>query len=115
MDGVKFIIKLPGDPARFLWLVLRPRSPLAAENLILRRHMAMFQERGAIPCDHRYRLLIHDRDGIFSPGPGMPEPPADLPVAPQTHRYRIPGLFKVTSHSVPGGLHHEYGLLQMAA
>jgi transposase InsO family protein len=135
------------------------------------------QLREAIPSDHSYRFLIHDRDGIFSPlldkslshmgirvlrspprspkansfcervigtlrrecldyfipiteshlrsittnwmthynkgrphsslGPGIPNPPSDLPVALQTHRHRIPNHLKVMAHPILGGLHHE--------
>jgi hypothetical protein len=42
MDGVKTIIKLLGDLATFLGLVLRPQGALAAENLFLRKQLAMF-------------------------------------------------------------------------
>jgi len=143
------------------------------------------QLREAIPSDHSYRFLVHDRDGIFSPlldksvshmgirvlrspprspkansfcervigtlrrecldyfipiteshlrsittnwmthynkgrphsslGPGIPNPPSDLPVALQTHRHRIPNHLKVMAHPILGGLHHEYGLLPKAA
>jgi putative transposase len=140
------------------------------------------QLREAIPSDHRYRFLIHDRDGIFSSqldqsishmgihvlkspprspkanglcervigtlrrecldypipiteshlrcitqsrvshynkgrphssiGPGIPDPPTELPVAPQTHRHRIPSHLKVVFRPILSGLHHEYGLMQ---
>jgi hypothetical protein len=143
------------------------------------------QLREAIPSDRRYRFLIHDRDGIFSPrldqsisrmgmrvlrsprrspkanslcervigtlrgecldyvipvteshlrcitqswvshynkgrphssiGPGIPDPPSDLPATPQTHRHRIPSHLKVVARPILGGLHHEYGLLPCAA
>jgi len=143
------------------------------------------QLREAIPSDHSYRFLIHDRDGIFSPlldksvshmgirvlrspprspkansfcervigtlrrecldffipitefhlrcittnwvahynrgrphssiGPGIPDPPSDLPVSPQIHRHHIPNHLKVVARSVLGGLHHEYGLMPKAA
>ncbi|MDH3770587.1 MAG: integrase core domain-containing protein [Nitrospirota bacterium] len=143
------------------------------------------QLREAIPSDHDYRFLIHDRDATFSRqldhsisqmglrvlrtpyrspkgnsfcervigtlrrecldylipltenhlcrllktwlthynqgrphssiGPGIPDPPAGLPVTPQEHRHRIPGHLKVVSHPVLGGLHHEYGLETKAA
>jgi putative transposase len=143
------------------------------------------QLREAIPSDHRYRFLIHDGDGIFSPqldesithmglrviktpprspkanslcervigtlrrecldflipltenhlrlvtkhwvahynrgrphsslGPGIPDPPVELPVMPHKHRYRIPSHSKVVVHPVLGGLHHEYSLLAKTA
>jgi transposase InsO family protein len=143
------------------------------------------QLRETIPSDHRYRFLIHDGDGIFSPqldgsithmglrvlrtpprsakanslcervigtlrrecldflipltgnhlrivtkdwgahynrgrphtslGPGIPDPPVDLPVTPHKHRHRIPNHCKVVAHPIRGGLHHEYGLLAKAA
>ena len=38
-----------GDLATFLWLFLRPQSALAAENLFLRKQLAMFHERKAKP------------------------------------------------------------------
>jgi putative transposase len=49
MEGVKTIITLLGDLAAFFWLTLRPQSTLAAENLFLRKQLAMFQERKAKP------------------------------------------------------------------
>ena len=146
---------------------------------------ALQQLREAIPSDHHYQFLIHDRDGIFSPhldqsishmglrvlktpprspkannlcervigtfrrecldylipvteshlrcitqrrvthynkgrphssiGPGIADPPTKLPVAPQTHRHRVPGHLKVVFRPILGGLHHEYSLLPTAA
>ena len=49
MNGVKMIISLLGDLATFLWLFLRPQHTLAAENLFLRKQLAMYQERKAKP------------------------------------------------------------------
>ena len=48
-------------------------------------------------------------------GPGIPDPPSNLPVSPQIHRHRIPDHLKIITHPIMGGLHHEYGLLQKAA
>ena len=48
-------------------------------------------------------------------GPGIPDPPVDLPVRPHEHRHRIPSYCKVVAHPVLGGLHHEYSLLAKAA
>ena len=130
------------------------------------------QLREAIPSDHRYRFLIHDGDGIFSPqldgsithmglrvlktpprspkanslcervigtlrrecldfvipltenhlrivtknwvahynrgrphsslGPGIPDPPVNLPVTPHKHRHRIPSNCKVSGKQTAG-------------
>jgi transposase InsO family protein len=49
MDGVQTIIKLLSDLATFIWLILRPHGALAAENLFLRKQLAMFQERKLKP------------------------------------------------------------------
>lgn len=49
MDGVQTIIKHLRDLATFIWLILRPHGALAAENLFLRKQLAMFQERKLKP------------------------------------------------------------------
>jgi putative transposase len=49
MEGVKTIITLLGDLATFVWLSLRPQRALAAENLFLRKQLAMFKEGKAKP------------------------------------------------------------------
>jgi transposase InsO family protein len=143
------------------------------------------QLREAIPADHAYRFLLHDRDHIFSEaldqrvrhlglkilktpprspqanalcerllgtlrrecldllipltedhlrrilhewvphyntsrphmslGPGIPQPPASLPVPRQAHRHRLPEQFSVVSHRILGGLHHAYELVEQVA
>jgi putative transposase len=145
----------------------------------------MQQLREAIPADHLYRFLIHDRDAIFSRdldqriralglrvlktppqspkanahcerllgtlrrecldfvipltehhlrrlltewvrhyhesrphmalGPGMPQPPASLPVPLQAYRHRLPEHLCVMARPILGGLHHEYQLAGQAA
>ena len=45
MNSVKVIVRHIGDLLAFLWLVMQPRDALAAENLFLRKQLAMYQER----------------------------------------------------------------------
>jgi hypothetical protein len=49
MKGVKTILILLSDLTTLLWLTLRPQSALAAENLFLRKQLAMVQERKVKP------------------------------------------------------------------
>src|SRR5919106_983115 len=39
------LLTLLGDVAHFLWLCLRPPAALAAENLFLRKQLALYRER----------------------------------------------------------------------
>jgi transposase InsO family protein len=145
----------------------------------------MQQLREAIPADHPYRFLLHDRDSIFSQqldqcirhlglrvlktppqtpqanalcerligtlrrecldffmplseqhlrrllqawvphyntrrphmalGPGIPLPPAFLPMPLQADRHRLPQHLSVVSHPILHGLHHTYGLTEKVA
>jgi putative transposase len=60
MDGIRRIIKLLPDLATFVWLMLRPHGALAAENLFLRKQLAMYQERKQKPRqpDPRFRIAL---------------------------------------------------------
>jgi putative transposase len=48
-------------------------------------------------------------------GPGLPDPPLDLPVHVQRQRHRFDRPRCVVVHPVLNGLHHEYTLLDRAA
>jgi hypothetical protein len=48
-------------------------------------------------------------------GLGIPQPPPSLPVALQTHRYRLPAQMHVVAHPILGSLHREYRLEERAA
>jgi putative transposase len=43
------LLTVLGDAARFLWLCRRPPTALAAENLFLRKQLALYRERGLKP------------------------------------------------------------------
>jgi len=58
--------------------------------------------------DHYNRGRPHS-----SLGPGIPDPPLDLPQEASS-RHRIPQDFRVVSKPILGGLHHEYGLERFA-
>ncbi len=47
-------------------------------------------------------------------GPGLPEPPPDLP-APVLAGHRLPKDTRVVARPILGGLHHEYGPEKLAA
>jgi hypothetical protein len=49
MDGVRTIIKLLYDLPTFIWLMLRPHGALVAENLFLRKQLAICQQRKLKP------------------------------------------------------------------
>jgi putative transposase len=148
-------------------------------------HWTLQQLREALPADHPYRFLLHDRDSIFTRqldesirhlrlrivktppqcpqanalcerligtlrrecldflipltekhlrrllcawvphdnagrphmalGPGMPQPPASLPVPLHVHRHHLPTHLCVVARPILGGLHHEDALEAKAA
>jgi hypothetical protein len=49
MEGVWVPLRLLADAAAFAWLLLRPRGVIAAENLFLRKQLAMYREPGLRP------------------------------------------------------------------
>ena len=60
MDGIRAIIQLLADLATFVWLNLRPPAAFAAENLFLRKQLAMYQERELRPArpDMCFRVAL---------------------------------------------------------
>jgi hypothetical protein len=70
-----------------------------------------------LKCGILKKWLTHYNQGRphSSIGPGIPDPPADIPVKPQDHRHRISGHLRVVAFPVLGGLHHEYSLSAVAA
>ncbi len=49
MDGLRFLLRLLADAAAFGWLLLQPPALIVAENLFLRKQLAMYRERGVKP------------------------------------------------------------------
>ena len=68
MHGVRTISKLLYDLATFIWLTLRPHGALAAENVFLRKQLAMYQERKLKPRqpDTPFRVALVLLSGLFN-------------------------------------------------
>ena len=86
-----------------LRLIFSTRVALVAENLFLRKQLALFQERPGKTGRPHSAL-----------GPGIPEAPHDS-VPTGVHRHRLPAGHRIGSTPVLGGLHHEYYLHKEAA
>jgi putative transposase len=101
--------------------VCSPQANALCERLLgtLRRECLGFM----IPLTaHHLRHLLHEWAIHYNTGrphmalgPGIPQPPASLPVPRQAHRHRLPAHLHVVAHPILGGLHHEYGLEAKAA
>jgi putative transposase len=50
----------------------------------------------------------------MSLGPGIPHPPASLPVPRQPHCHRLPEHLRVRACPILGGVHHDYQLEEAA-
>jgi putative transposase len=100
--------------------VRSPQANAFCERLLgtLRRECLDF----LIPLtEHHLRRLLHEWATHYntgrphmSLGPGIPQPPASLPVPRQTHRHRLPAHLHVVARPILGGLHREYGLEKAA-
>ena len=62
---VRLLLRLLADVGRFTSLLFKPRQTIAVENLILRRQIALFEERGVMPrridAATRFSLTIWSR------------------------------------------------------
>jgi putative transposase len=72
--------------------------------------------------EHHLQRLLHEWTMHYntgrphmSLGPGIPQPPASLPVPRQAHRHRLPAHLHAVARPILGGLYHEYGLEAKAA
>ena len=130
------IHKVLADRCQLVFLFSRPRVALAAENLFLRKQLALFQERKVRPrrADDSTRWtmatlsqMFQWRDALVNVKPDTlirwhrkgfrlfwPEP-LQAPPPQGEHRHRLPAGHVVRSRSVLGGLHHEYWLEKVAA
>jgi transposase InsO family protein len=105
-------------------LQIPPRSPQA--NAICERVLGTLRRKCLdfmIPLteNHLRRLLcewvVHYNVGRphMSLGPGIPQPPAQLPARLQDHRHRMAKGQRVATRPILGDLHHEYRLEKQAA
>jgi len=51
MPAARIFLQLIADSVVYLGLLVRPRKAIAAENLFLRRQLALYQERKVDPRD----------------------------------------------------------------
>ena len=58
MESVRIVVRLLGDVVAFLWLRMRPASALAAENLFLRKQLAMYRV-----ASHFLQVTLEDGSG----------------------------------------------------
>jgi putative transposase len=96
-----------------------PRSPQA--NALCERFVGTLRRERldfVIPLteNHLRRMLHawvrHYNEGRphMALGPGIPQPPAQLPVPRQAQRHWLPAHLRVAARRILGGLHHEYRL-----
>jgi transposase InsO family protein len=122
------ILRILGSLVQCLGVSLRSRSAVAAENLFLRRQLALYQKRirrecldWLIPLSASHLRIVlkewvrHYNSGRphMSLGSGIPDPPVNA-VGSLQRRYRLNADI-VQARAVLGGLHHEYALVAETA
>jgi transposase InsO family protein len=101
-----------------------PRTPRA--NAICERVLGTLRRECMdlmIPLtENHLRLLVMEWGHFYnagrphmSLGPGIPQPPLQLPVPLQDYRHGIPNHLRVVARPVLSGLHHDYRLQEKAA
>jgi len=112
------LVLLLATLAQYLSMRGRPKRALVAENLSLRKQLALFREREAKPRRADAVTLVAmvwlSKTFDSALGPGLPDPPSSLPVQLQEHRHKLPPKTRVSSREVLGGLHHAYALQRAA-
>jgi putative transposase len=99
----------------------RPQANALCERLLGTLRRECLDYLIPLPEDHLWRSLTqwvqHDNAGRphMSLGPGIPQPPASLPMPWQAHRHRLPAHVRVVVRPILGGLHNEYRLEEQAA
>jgi hypothetical protein len=101
MPAARIFLQLIADFVVYLGLLIRPRKAIAAENLFLRRQLALYQERSTYYNRGRPHMAL---------GPGVPDPPRGVPAPLRPHRHPLIASRAVVAKPVLNGLHHDYRL-----
>jgi hypothetical protein len=112
------LLTLLVDAAHFLWLCLHAPTALAAANLVLRKQLALYQERQIklqrATDTTRLALVWLGRWCAWRQAFAIGQPET-LPVPLQAHRHQLPEHLPVVSQPILGGLHHAYALAEKVA
>jgi len=101
--------------------VRTPQANALCERLIGTLRRECFDFLIPLSANHVRRILrewvphYNTNRPHMSLGPGMPQPPASLPVPLQAHRHQLPEHLLVVSQPILGGLHHAYALVEKVA